>query len=211
MEEPRPPHEESLPSPEKMTSEPDKEVKPSRLAALLSQLGEAPPQPPPIQLEQLAYEQVEAVPGPSGSTPETAPEPEAPGIEVSIETIPETVAAKADARNRLEAVFEASTEAEPEEELPEEAQRERRVEIKKEPATDSALASSIGQILAELHQKTAAAHAAFSRLKKPGQGSSLAPVLAFRALPNLYKQAIIGGFASAAIFLLTAVMLFTLN
>lgn len=180
---------------------PTEETRPTHLATLLTRFNRQteaalPPEvPPPFPLEQLLHQEAVA---------------EAmPAVEVSIEKVPD--AEDEAARQRLQEAFEAAEHDQdlPEQELPEEAKNERRAELMPEPDPIQEVqnrAAVVGQILSDLHQKTAAAFAAFSRIA-PTMPSSLPLPAAYLALPALYKKAILGGFAGAIVSLIMIAIL----
>lgn len=180
--------EESRPLPVPEETAPTEETRPTHLATLLTRFnkqpetGALPPEaPPPILLEQLGYEQAA-----------TAAAPEA-DVSVEVEEIPDPESESLAARQRLEEAYQAA-----EQNLPEEAKNERRAELKPEPdpvQETQRTAAAVGNVLAELHQKTAAAFAAFGRVAP--SPSSLPLPAAFAALPALYQKAILLGFGGA--------------
>lgn len=133
--------------------------------------------------------------------------PPVAAVEVEIEEV-DIEAERKKARKKLERVYQAAeveaiVETAAEEELPEEAQRERRAEIRKEPDPtneEQGITDALSKIIKEIHQKTLAAHAAFS-LVVP-KAPRLPVPAAFALLPALYQKAIMLGLAGAALTLI---------
>lgn len=156
-------------------------------------LPEAPPVPPPLA-EQIVYDRLKAEQQTERFTvakPDEAQEP---------------VVAPAEATKVGEMLLDAA-EVEPQEEI--ELDRERRHEIK-----DHSV-QSIGQVLAEIHQSTLAAHTNFQPpqpvpVEPAGQsqarGFSLVGIPVIGQLPPLYQRSIasglISGLALAVIWLI---------